>query len=98
MATEKDWVLKIYKDYFWSCSWCDSYEGAFMYKKPIIDSKQTIDFVRWYEPFLTRNISELTYQDIYDWIVINNKNEWDFDKKEQKKIIKKLCKKYWIDK
>lgn len=99
LVTEKDWVLKVYKDYYGSCTGCDDYERTFNdIDSPEKDSeeyKETVKkFVSEYSPFLERKISDITKQDIEDSIMINNKDIRNFDKEEQEKLIKKLCDKY----
>lgn len=100
MVTEKDWVLKIYKDYFGSCSWCDNFEWTFSRREQeaedFLTSAKLAEFVAQYEPFLVRNISELTRQDLYDWITMNTKDSWDFKKDRQEELVNQLCDMYFI--
>lgn len=96
LITEKDWILRIYKDFYWSCSWCDSLEAVFWYNDPIVNSKKTVDFCKMYEPFLERNINTLTEQDIIDWVTrwIKADQYSDIKEKDINNIIKFLKNRY----
>lgn len=92
LVTEKDWVIRIYKDYFGSCSWCDTFYSIFDYNDFVIDSKVAIEFAEKYTPFLERKISELTFQDLSDWVTMNN--DYDFTYEDQKKVLQIISDKY----
>lgn len=92
LVTEKDWVIRIYKDYFGSCSWCDTFYSTFDYNDFVIDSKDAIEFAEKYTPFLERKISELTFQDLSDWVTMNN--DYDFTYEDQKKVLQIISDKY----
>lgn len=96
MATEKNWIFRIYKDYYGSCSWCDHYESKFAWENPQIDSEKVIEFVSQYEPFMERKVEELTKQDIKDGVILSCKNSRNFKKEHQEELVKQLCEHYYI--
>lgn len=101
LVTEKEGIIRVYKDYFGSCSACDGigmlrydlYDK--IYEDNISDKKYNKivkEFFEKYTPFLTRDITELTKKDIKDAIFINK--EWEVTDENAKRVVKLLVKKY----
>lgn len=88
LVTEKDDEVRIYKDYYGSCSACDSYEAEFWYSNCEYTKEKKENFAIDYEPFLVRRKDEITEQDIEDAILINK--DYDMTDSEAKELIERL--------